>query len=311
MKAMKNFLIIIFLLSVLGITLLYHEKIATYIIDNFIYRKTIVINEPNEYKRNYDFLYVQQTNDFYPKNIQDVYNIFYTILNNGWTNFAFFCDDSYTSCLTDIDNLTKNGDILSDINNFVPVFNTFDKISVYTNNFGKINVDVTYAYNETEINAINKKIDEFIKNNIKDYMQAEDKIRLFHDYVVENAEYDTERAELIEQHLDDSNSLYESHIAYGPLLQGYAICGGYSDAMALFLDRIGVINYKIATDDHVWNLAKINDKWYHIDLTWDDPVLSNGENIIMHNFFMITTEELEEINTGQHDYPKNIYLEAQ
>lgn len=311
MKAMKNFLIIIFLLSVLGITLLYHEKIATYIIDNFIYRKTIVINEPNEYKRNYDFLYVQQTNDFYPKNIQDVYNIFYTILNNGWTNFAFFCDDSYTSCLTDIDNLTKNSDILSDINNFVPVFNTFDKISVYTNNFGKINVDVTYAYNETEINAINKKLDEFIKNNIKDYMQVEDKIRLFHDYVVENAEYDTERAELIEQHLDDSNSLYESHIAYGPLLQGYAICGGYSDAMALFLDRIGVINYKIATDDHVWNLVKINDKWYHLDLTWDDPVLSNGENIIMHNFFMITTEELEEINTGQHDYHKNIYLEAQ
>lgn len=311
MKAMKNFLIIIFLLSVLGITLLYHEKIATYIIDNFIYRKTIVINEPNEYKRNYDFLYVQQTNDFYPKNIQDVYNIFYTILNNGWTNFAFFCDDSYTSCLTDIDNLTKNSDILSDINNFVPVFNTFDKISVYTNNFGKINVDVTYAYNETEINAINKKLDEFIKNNIKDYMQVEDKIRLFHDYVVENAEYDTERAELIEQHLDDSNSLYESHIAYGPLLQGYAICGGYSDAMALFLDRIGVINYKIATDNHIWNLVKINDKWYHLDLTWDDPVLSNGENIIMHNFFMITTEELEEINTGQHDYPKNIYLEAQ
>ena len=190
-------------------------------------------------------------------------------------------------------------------------FNTFDKISVYTNNFGKINVDVTYAYNETEINAINKKLDEFIKNNIKDYMQVEDKIRLFHDYVVENAEYDTERAELIEQHLDDSNSLYESHIAYGPLLQGYAICGGYSDAMALFLDRIGVINYKIATDDHIWNLVKINDKWYHLDLTWDDPVLSNGENIIMHNFFMITTEELEEINTGQHDYPKNIYLEAQ
>ena len=308
---MKNFLIIIFLLSVLGITLIYNKKIATYIIDNFIYRKTIVINEPNEYKRNYDFLYVQQTNDFYPKNIQDVYNIFYTILNNGWTNFAFFCDDSYTSCLTDIDNLTKNSDILSDINNFVPVFNTFDKISVYTNNFGKINVDVTYAYNETEINAINKKLDEFIKNNIKDYMQVEDKIRLFHDYVVENAEYDTERAELIEQHLDDSNSLYESHIAYGPLLQGYAICGGYSDAMALFLDRIGVINYKIATDNHIWNLVKINDKWYHLDLTWDDPVLSNGENIIMHNFFMITTEELEEINTGQHDYPKNIYLEAQ
>ena len=311
MKEMKNFLIIIFLLSVLGITLKKKKKIATYIIDNFIYRKTIVINEPNEYKRNYDFLYVQQTNDFYPKNIQDVYNIFYTILNNGWTNFAFFCDDSYTSCLTDIDNLTKNSDILSDINNFVPVFNTFDKISVYTNNFGKINVDVTYAYNETEINAINKKLDEFIKNNIKDYMQVEDKIRLFHDYVVENAEYDTERAELIEQHLDDSNSLYESHIAYGPLLQGYAICGGYSDAMALFLDRIGVINYKIATDNHIWNLVKINDKWYHLDLTWDDPVLSNGENIIMHNFFMITTEELEEINTGQHDYPKNIYLEAQ
>ena len=311
MKAMKNFLIITFLLSILSITLLYHEKIATYIIDNFIYRKTIVINAPNQYKRDYDFLYVQRTDDFYPKNIQDIYNIFYTILNNGWINFSFFCDDSYKSCLNDIDSLTKNDDVLSNINNFVPVFNSFDKIVISTNNFGKIDVNISYTYNTSEINAINQKLDEFMKNNIKDYMQTEDKIRLFHDYIIENTEYDTERAELIEQHLDDSNSLYQSHIAYGPLLQGYAICGGYSDAMALFLDRIGIKNYKIATDDHVWNLANIDDKWYHIDLTWDDPVLSNGENIVMHNFFLITNEELETLNTGQHNYPKDIYMEAQ
>ena len=309
MKAMKNFLLIIFLLSILGISLLYHNDIASYIIDNFIYRKTIVIHEANDYKRNYDFLYVQQTNNFYPKNIQDIYNIFYTILNNGWTEFSFFCDENYYSCLDDVDDITQNDTILSNINNFVSAFNNFDEIEVTTNNFGKINVNVTYAYNEQQIKIVNSEIDKFIKNNINEYMQLEDKIRSFHDYVIEIAEYDADRAKLIEQHLEDNN-LYQSHIAYGPLVEGYALCGGYSDAMSLFLDRIGVINYKIATNDHVWNLAKINDQWYHIDLTWDDPVLTNGQNILMHNFFLISTDQLEQLNTKQHNYPKDIYLEA-
>ena len=310
MQGMKRFFVALILLFVLGITLLFHNRIASYIIDNFIYRKTIVINEANQYYRDYDFNYVQQTNNFYPKNIQDIYNIFYTILNNGWTDFSFFCDDSYETCLDDIDSLTENNDALSNINNFVHVYNSFDKIYINPNNFGKIDVSVKYAYTPDLIETINDKIDEFISNNINENMSVKDKIQVFHDYVIENTQYDIDRAYLIENNLDDSNSLYSSHIAYGPLVQGFAICGGYSDAMAIFLDYLGLKNYKIATKYHVWNYVNLDDTWYHIDLTWDDPVLSNGEQIIMHNFFLITAEQLNNLNTEQHNFPTEIYSET-
>ena len=80
--------------------------------------------------------------------------------------------------------------------------------------------------------------------------------------------------------------------------------------MAIFLNRLKLNNYKIASSNHIWNYVKLNDQWYHLDLTWDDPVSTSGENILTHNFFLITSANLEQKATTQHDYDKNIYIEA-
>ena len=37
---------------------------------------------------------------------------------------------------------------------------------------------------------------------------------------------------------DKKVTKYHSDIAYGPLVEGYAICGGYADTMKLFLDKL-------------------------------------------------------------------------
>ena len=140
-------------------------------------------------------------------------------------------------------------------------------------------------------------------------MSNYDKIKTIHDYIINNTVYDNIKGDFV---LGKSNtdSIYKSHKAYGPLLQGYAICSGYSDAMAIFLNKMGIPNYKISSNNHVWNLVYLDNQWLHLDLTWDDPIVSTGENKITHNFFLIDDNALKEKNTEQHQYDTNIYKEA-
>ena len=86
------------------------------------------------------------------------------------------------------------------------------------------------------------------------------------------------------------------------MIQGYGTCNGYADAMAIFLD------YKISNDEHIWNLVYLDGKWYHLDLTWDDPI--SETNINRDTYFLITTKTLEELNDGTHNFDKKIYSEA-
>ena len=80
--------------------------------------------------------------------------------------------------------------------------------------------------------------------------------------------------------------------------------------MALFLYEFGIDNYKIASDNHIWNLVKINNKWLHLDLTWDDPVTQTGVQKLEDIFMLIDNKELKELKVTQHKYDKNIYKEA-
>ena len=90
---------------------------------------------------------------------------------------------------------------------------------------------------------------------------------------------------------DENNSL-ESYTAYNLITSGISICGGYSDIMAIYLNKLGIKNYKITSENHIWNLLELDGVWYHLDATWDDPVASDGNQYLIHNFFMISTEEL-------------------
>jgi len=139
-------------------------------------------------------------------------------------------------------------------------------------------------------------------------MTDTDKIKAFHDYVINNSIYDEERAAQIENG-NDKNYQYNSHKASGPLLEGKALCSGYSDAMKIFLDDLGIKNYKISNSNHIWNLVYINGKWLHLDLTWDDPVTSNKTNMLLHKFFLINTDQLFKLDNKNHNFNNDYYLE--
>lgn len=261
-------------------------------------RDNIVITK-NDYYRDYDFEFVQNTDNFIIKDEKQIKNIIYTILNSGVDEFSFFCDYDYKDCLSKIKEVSQNQALLSHINNFVHPYNSFKSLSTSYSEYGKITLEVKKNYNDDEIKAINKKVSEIKAKYINDKMSITDKIETIHNYIIDNSVY------------EDSNDEHKN-TAYGVLLNGKGVCGSYSDAMAIFLDEFKIKNYKISSEAHVWNLVNINNSYLHLDLTWDDPITNTGEynEKYRYLFFLIDTTRLIHLSDDTHKYDKEIYKEA-
>lgn len=275
----------------------------------------ITLEAKNEYYKEDVYQFVHNTDDFKPLSKGDLKNIFYTIVNSGWKKFTFYCPSEYTECLNDVKEMSQNQDLLTHLNNYVHPFNGFSNVKTVISETREITVFIDYFYTEDEIKVINEKVNEIYEKKITSDMNEEDKIKVIHDYIINNTKYDVERN-------NDGKSPYHSYTAYGPLLEGFATCNGYTDAMALFLIKMGIPNFKVAMtpennqniDGHVWNAVELNNEWYHLDLTWDDPVSSDGKDYLQHKYFLITTQELKEIDDGEvpvleHQFKTSIYPE--
>lgn len=301
---MKKLAFLGVLLIILGLILGKNEKANIPINELFSPPKiTVVLGEKNAYYRNYDFSFVQNTEDFNPDCKQDLLNIYYTVINAGKNSFTFYCSKEYENCLDDVKDIANDKTTLSLINNYVHPYNGFNHIETEFDNTGKVEIIIHKSYSEDEIIAIEQKLDEIQNKVLTENTTTEQKIKLIHDYIINNTKYDVQKTE------NTNSTLYKSEIAYGPLLQGYGICSGYTDAMQLILERLEIENFKVASANHVWNAVKIDDTWKHLDLTWDDPILDIGLDWIIHDFYLISTEELLKLDQTEHTFDQNIYVE--
>lgn len=308
MKIIKDFIISIFLMSIIYCLFNYSNQIMQYVMINIVYRGEVLDKIENVYFKQNDYGYVQLTDNYHPKNKQDILNLFYTALNKGYDELTFYCAVEYESCIEDVNDIAASETVLSYINNFVSTYNSYNKIYINVNNFGRINVSINKIYNDDEIKKINEKIDLVYNEIINDKMSDLDKIKAVHDYIINHTVYDEERANEIKNNIE-SNEIHSSNTAFGPLFTGKAICGGYTDTMALFLDKMGLPNIKVSSKNHIWNAVYLNGKWLHLDLTWDDPVVINGPNTLTYNYYLLTSEELSNKADNQHSYDLNVFSE--
>lgn len=287
-------------------------QLTTIIENNPIY----VDQERNDYYKKDSFIFVQNTDSFVPLSKGDLKNIFFTVVNSGWNNFTFYCPSEYTSCLTDMKEFSQDQNMLTHINNFVHPYNSFSNIKTTLSESGEITIQVEYLYTDEQVTQIEQKMTEIIMQEIDTTDSLYDQIKTMHDYLINTTKYDVTRNE-------NGDSTYLSYLAYGPLFEGFATCNGYTDAMAIFLARLQLPNYKIATtpedlqeqnEGHVWNAVYLDKEWLHLDLTWDDPVSKDGKDYLQHKYFLVNNEELEEADDGtvevlEHRFKKNVYLE--
>ena len=300
---MKKYIVLLILVILFGFTFAFRRRLYNLYRTYFVKEeKEVTLTASNDYTRDYDFNYVKRTDDFTPNNYQDLLNIYYTVLNSGEEEFSFYCTDEYSECINDVDSLANNQKVLSTINNFVHPFNSFRHLETSYDDYGKVTLKIEHIYSNNDIKLINAKVEEIEKEIWNSSMSNEDKIKEAHNYIINNSKYDKDRS-------DNNIVKYKSDTAYGSLLEGYSLCGGYTDAMELFLEDMGIKSYKISSENHVWNAVNLNNAWYHLDLTWDDPITTDGSDILEYNFFLITTSELSELEGEQHNYDKNVYSE--
>ncbi len=255
----------------------------------------------NEYFIEDNFDYVDNAEDAILTSKQDIINTVYFLINSGTTYSERYCAKEYDTCYDDINEVSSNAELLTNLNNFVHPYNSFDNIS-FTFNSEVVQIQIEHIYQEEEINTINNIVNTIIENNIQNSMSVKEKIKIIHDYIINNTDYDTLKT------VNKNDTTYRSNTAYGVLIEGYGICSGYSDTMAIFLNKLNIINYKVSNDQHIWNLVYLDSNWYHLDLTWDDPI--SDENITRDNYFLISTKNLDSLNDGVHYYNKSIFTEA-
>ena len=90
-----------------------------------------------------------------------------------------------------------------------------------------------------------------------------------------------------------------SHNAYGALVNKLAVCDGFSSAFNLVAQKLGfecmlVVGksaYATKLQDHAWNIVKVKNKYYHIDVTWDARK-QNEFNEFSYDYFAVTDEEI-------------------
>lgn len=146
--------------------------------------------------------------------------------------------------------------------------------NVYINCGNENNYFTDEFLNEEQvINAINQ-IEE-VKNNLisRKTGNSYNDIKLVHDYLVDNIQYDTTISR---------DNIYD---VYGALINHVAVCEGYARSFKYILDEMGIpcvlvigtgTNSRGETERHAWNYVKIQEKWYAVDCTWDDPVIVGG-----------------------------------
>lgn len=88
------------------------------------------------------------------------------------------------------------------------------------------------------------------------------------------------------------------------LVNKSSVCAGYSRSMQYILNKVGVPTTivegwsKETGEQHAWNLCKLEDGYYHVDVTWGDASYSSRKNDIAVNdinydYLLVTTEEIE------------------
>lgn len=159
-----------------------------------------------------------------------------------------------------------------------------------------ITIKIKYLESAQQLKEVNKKVKKILKKLDLEGKSEAQKVKLIHDYIINNTKY-----------ISSENS----HTAYGAL-QGKAVCQGYSQlAYKMLTDAnikchfiSGKANNGKKTEDHAWNLVQVKNKWYYLDVTWDDP--TGGEDRLRYDYFLVGSKRFEKDHMAAKEFKKLI-----
>ncbi len=144
----------------------------------------------------------------------------------------------------------------------------------------------SYAYTDAATIEQNKKqIDaevEMILSSVDAAMTNAEKALAVHDRFVLRYAYDLQAYE--------SQELTAAHRIDGLFIDKTAVCQGYALGYNYVLSKLGIeTEYVISRAmGHAWSMVKSDDSWYHVDVTYDDPLFGEEDRFgyVSHENFL-------------------------
>lgn len=125
-----------------------------------------------------------------------------------------------------------------------------------------------------------------------------EKIRFVYEYLINTTDYDSTSP--------NSQNIQSALIGHN------SVCAGYAKAFQYILHRMGMFCTYITGKtndggDHGWNLVRIGDQYYHVDVTWGDPVFTNADapdnSLLNYNYLCCTDAEIYQTHTPSVSVP--------
>ena len=153
----------------------------------------------------------------------------------------------------------------------------YDSRSIYTS------VTLSSIFTPSEIANARPKYNEALEkmlSSIAENADSTQKAKAVHDWLVNNCTYDLNAPNL--------------RSAYGALVDNRAVCQGYSFAFMTAMNKLGIPCVYVGqeTANHGWNQVKLNEKWYNVDVTMDDPAPSNKYYFLKSDEWMVKNHSL-------------------
>lgn len=205
--------------------------------------------------------------------INDLENTILNDLYNRNTNISI----NYTGKLAGLENVL-NGILYKDEYIKYTIENWRWSYSGYEENLD-IDIETSHLISKTEEDMSNAKIKEILGMIITNDMTVHEKIKASHDYIVLNTAYDT---------------THTYRTQYDILFRNTSVCHGYALLFYRMMEEMDIpVRLVIgnAGGPHIWNMVEVDNTWYHIDTTFDDPVPDRLDTV-SYEYYMLTEEEI-------------------
>lgn len=196
------------------------------------------------------------------------------VLLEAWDSFAESCDlSSYGLEASELITI-----YFGTLNTYPRYFYVKSSISYSRDEAGIVEeIDIEYKSEAGQLlEGYDRVIANVVKNVDKSWSDME-KALYVNDYLARNCQYDAEAP--------------NAHSSYGALVDKKAVCQGYALAFLELTRQLDVTCEMVTSKsvNHAWNMIKIGNSYYHVDVTWNDP-LEDRLGRARHFYFMKSTE---------------------
>lgn len=147
-----------------------------------------------------------------------------------------------------------------------------------------------YKFTGNTLEVARNEYNAFIENAVSgidsDWSDVE-KLLYLHDHLALYAEYD--------------NSLTNGD-AYLLISTGAGTCAAYTLTYMALCEAVDIECSYASSDsmNHAWNVVKTDGEWYHVDVTWDDPV-PDIDGRVLHSAFLCSDEGIVDASASTHE----------